>query len=88
MTHRGPILLIFGGSLFFSPLAIRLWQMQDSEYSAPSEVQTEGASAAACDAQSVDTPRRRLGCVNGTERLSSRRTMAGGGAVFISVAGS
>lgn len=87
MEYRGHILLIFGASLLFSPLAIRLWQMQETDASAPSTVETDGASAAACDAASVDTPRRRLGCVNGTERLSSRRTMSGGGAVFISVGG-
>lgn len=83
MQTRGPILLIFGASLVLSPLAINMATTRQAAETAPAMIVTDGAADAACDAQAVEARSYRLGCVRSVERLSTRRTTAGG-AVFIS----
>lgn len=80
MELRGPILLIFGLILILSPIAIL--RGQDLMDNRPGGITTVGQRIAACDAASLETNRRRLGCQNNMAEASMRRTIAGG-AVFV-----
>jgi hypothetical protein len=82
MEYRGLILIVFGGSLMLSPLAIKMAQQQQAAAAAPGEVQTDAQADAACDAASIVTRSYRLGCNRDTATASTRRVMSGG-AVFV-----
>jgi len=84
MQFRGLILIIFGGSMMLSPLAIRMANEAGSEPSGPRQIQTEGALDAACDAASVTTPMGRMGCNRNASQVTTRR-IAAGGATFVTV---
>jgi hypothetical protein len=81
MQYRGPILLIFGLSLMASPLAVRL--AEEARSSAPGQVETMGARAANCAAQTIRTGPIVIGCEGRKAALDNRRQMGGGGALFV-----
>lgn len=81
MHYRGPILLVFGLSLLASPLAIRL--SEQARAAAPGQIETVGARAANCAAQTIRTDSYVIGCQGRTAATDNRRYMSGGGALFV-----
>ena len=81
MHYRGPILLVFGLSLVISPLAIRF--AEGARQDTPGRIETVGARAAACEAQSIETSSYVIGCKGRVAATDNRRTMGGGGAMFV-----
>lgn len=81
MQYRGPILLVFGLSLIASPLAIRMAEQARS--GPPGQIETMGARAASCAAQTIRTGPIVIGCEARKAALDNRRHMGGGGALFV-----
>ena len=82
MRNRGPILILFAGSLALSPVAIRMWNATEapSDTSYVNRIQLLGSAMRDCEAETVETRSYRIGC--GARNPTDRRERAGG-AVFV-----